>query len=171
MTTAEPGETTGITIKDLQHHWVSGTPLDLRNSPQEARELDPDHLRQVLLDPDLRPDPRGLNIYGAHLTGPLNLDECTIRTSLRLPHLTANHPIRLSGAHITGQLDLSGATLTGQERRIDLRVDIGGHDRHSLEDRLARSVGQPAGGGALGAAVADAEQACVVATVSKVRKV
>ena len=102
-------------------------------------------LRAALLDPDLKPDPSGLWIRGAYLTGTLNLDHATIPCPLSLtysaaknllrveyatlPHLdlTGTHlpGLSLDGARVPGNVDLKHLTASGKVRAIG--AHIGGH--------------------------------------------
>ena len=136
----------------------SGEVLDL--APEESdRDIDPagaiswpperclpaKALRATLLDPDLKPDPSGLCIRGAHLTGELTLVHATIPCPLVLTHSAAEHPpgieftalprLDLTGTHLPG-LRLAGTHVHGDavlERLIviggieALGMHVGGH--------------------------------------------
>jgi len=100
------------------------------------REVAAELLRSILLDPDLRPDPRGLRLRGALVTGILDLDHVAlpcplvlIRSHFRqtptfeyatLPHLTLARchlpGLSLNGARVDGGALLRGLTVTGEVR-------------------------------------------------------
>jgi hypothetical protein len=115
-----------------------GTPLDLAPGEEvdvtqaaswPARCRVPgEALRAALLRSDVRPDPRGLKIRGAYITGPADLAELRLSHSLRfnscafeqtadMQRLTvanlqltncATPALVLNGAQINGFLDLDG---------------------------------------------------------------
>jgi hypothetical protein len=101
----------------------------------ESRQLPGEALRAALLKPDLEPDPRGLRIRAAYITGitdladlrlsfNLRFDSCAFEqladwsrltvASLQLVKCIAPGLI-LYDAHIGGQLKLEGATLTNKD--------------------------------------------------------
>jgi uncharacterized protein YjbI with pentapeptide repeats len=119
-----------------------GTPLDLAPGEDvdltqaagwpESRRMPGEALRAALLEPNVNPDPRGLRIRGAYITGitdladlqvscGLHFDSCAFGqtadwsrvtvVSLRLTDCTAPS-LTLNEAHIGGVLVLRGATLT-----------------------------------------------------------
>jgi hypothetical protein len=96
----------------------------------ESRRLPGEALRAALLEPDVRPDPRGLLIRGAYITGltdladlrvPYGLDfeSCAFELPARWPglrvadlhlHSCATPTLTLNGANIDGMLQLDGLT-------------------------------------------------------------
>jgi len=93
----------------------------LRRLPGEA-------LRRALLTPDAQPDPRGLTIRGAYITGPTDL------AGLRLPH-----GLRFDSCAFEQRVDCSGLTIANlhfahcttpaliiAEAHIDGMVDLDG---------------------------------------------
>ena len=89
--------------------------------PRE-REVPADLLRTVLLEPDLRPDPRGLHLRGVLVTGNLDVNHVVLPCPLVLTHshlterATLNYAtlprLNLSICHLPG-LSLIGARLEG----------------------------------------------------------
>ncbi len=79
--------------------------------PRERR-VPAELLRSVLLDPDLRPDPRGLWLRGALVVGALELDHAALPCRLRITRSSFTHPATLDTARIPA-LDLSGSCLPG----------------------------------------------------------
>jgi len=99
-------------------------------------------LREVLLDADLKPDPRGLHVRGTFVTGTLDLDHATLPCPLALtrshferpatlrsatlPHLDLGGShlpgLDLDGAHVDGSVLLRGLTATGQVRAIGAHI-------------------------------------------------
>lgn len=104
-----------VTVAEIEHCWVTCTPLDLRTHDEDARQLGPPALRHFLLDHELRPGPRGLTVMGATLDAPLHLSQCNIRTSLRRHLFTARNYIDLSGVEIGGQLSMKVTQLTSHD--------------------------------------------------------
>jgi len=106
------------------------------------REVAAELLRSILLDPDLRPDPRGLRLRGAFVTGILDLDHVAlpcplvlIRSHFRrpptfeyatLPHLTLDTchlpGLSLDGARVDGSAFLGGLTATGEVRALSAQI-------------------------------------------------
>ncbi|MFT4218280.1 MAG: hypothetical protein QM619_14000 [Micropruina sp.] len=103
---------------------ADGEDADPANADQwpDDRRVPADAIRTALLTPDLKPDPRGLRLWGADVTGALDLDYATLPCQLTLTHCRFNEPIlmqgaslqalTLSGSHVRS-LDLDGAHITG----------------------------------------------------------
>jgi hypothetical protein len=127
-------------VKELVKALEDGTVLDLApgedvDVSQAAEWPDPQRLpggalRAALLEPDVKPDPRGLKIRGAYITGitdladlrlafGLHFDSCAFEESAEWPRLTVasleliectTSRLDLDGCHIGGDLILSRAT-------------------------------------------------------------
>jgi hypothetical protein len=113
-----------------------GEDLDLTQAAAwpDNRRLPGEALRAALLNPDVRPDPHGLKIRGAYITGPADLaglqipcslyfDSCAFEQSADWSFMTvaslhftgcAARDLTLVGATIGGQLRLEGSTLTNE---------------------------------------------------------
>ena len=78
-------------------------------------------IREVLLSPSLRPDPRGLQLRGALVHGVLDLELVELPCRLTVTGSSFSHPLTLAGARIPA-LNLTGTRLP----RLDLaraRID------------------------------------------------
>jgi len=134
----------------------SGEILDLTAGVSDPDMLDPAHadtwpnerrvpaaaIRTTLLNAELDPDPHGLRLQGAHITGALDLEHvrvpcplwlthCRIEddadlTNGRLVELTLAHThsrnLVLVGAQITGSVFLTGLKATGEVRALDAHL-------------------------------------------------
>jgi hypothetical protein len=91
-----------------------------------GEEVRGDVIRRMLLGrlpwpDDAEPDPRGIRLRGAKLTGGLDLTEVETRLPLRLVDCHATGPLLLSGAHLS-TVDISGlvgSTVVAVETRFD----------------------------------------------------
>jgi hypothetical protein len=108
-----------------------GEDVDVSHWP-ESRRLPGEALRAALLQPDVRPDPRGLKIRRAYITGSadlaglklphaLSFDRCAFEQRALWSRLTVAHlhltecttrALVLNEAHIDGQLNLDGLRAT-----------------------------------------------------------
>jgi hypothetical protein len=96
----------------------TGTELDL--APDEtvdaqqadnwpaSRQLPGGALRAALLQPDIKPDPRGLRIRAACIIGDVDLAEFRIPYSLRFTDCAFEQPLRWTSLTISGVLGLAG---------------------------------------------------------------
>ena len=130
-------------VAALVQHLTDGTPLDLAEGEDldliqaagwpDSRRVPGEALRAALLNPDVRPDPRGLKIRAAYITGitdladlrlsfGLHFDSCAFEqladwsrlTVARLSLIDCAIPgLNLKEAYI-GELELQGATLTNE---------------------------------------------------------
>lgn len=126
----------GVTLDDWVAKLVaaarSGDWLDLADGedddPADAdqwpddRRVPADAIRAALLTPDLTPDPRGLRLHGADITGLLDLEYATVPCRLRLTNCRFSRPIHMEGATVDAlvlrechiqSLDLDGAQISG----------------------------------------------------------
>jgi hypothetical protein len=104
---------------------VADTDLDPGRADAWPRErwLPAELLRKILLDPELTPDPRGLRLRAALVTGSLDLDHVTLPCSLALvrSHVANAATLRfaalpqlvLQDSHVAG-LDLDGVQIGGE---------------------------------------------------------
>lgn len=74
-------------------------------------------LRAALLQPDLKPHPRGLSISAAYITGEVDLSEFRIPYSLRFPDCAFEQPLNWNRLTISGMLGLAGC--------VTLSVNLG----------------------------------------------
>jgi hypothetical protein len=129
------------------HDFASGVAdLDLDPAggaawPRE-RQVPAELLRTILLEPDLRPDPRGLRLRGAVITGILDLDHAVLPCPLMFirSHFTQPPTLRyttlpglslancdlpgldLDGARVDGAALLGGLTATGGVRALRAQI-------------------------------------------------
>ena len=85
----------------------TGAELDLARGetvdPQHAeswpasRQLPGEALRAALIQPDVSPDPRGLKIRAAHITGEVELAELHIVHSLQFECCSSSNPLTGAG--------------------------------------------------------------------------
>ncbi|RYF58720.1 MAG: hypothetical protein EOO27_11620 [Comamonadaceae bacterium] len=105
----------------------SGEPIDLASDLESdadgqnpaladawgtERQIPAAALRSVLIDPDIRVDPRGLCINGARVTGgPVDLSNLQFKYPIRLVRCRVDDPIDLTGATLKG-LALAGSHIS-----------------------------------------------------------
>jgi len=144
-------------VKALQQAARTGGPLDVAVGVPDsdldpaqgggwpaARRIPAELVRSVLLDPALRPDPRGLALRGAALTGVLDLQaaELPCQLGLQLCHLAQPPNLEraivpalglqqchlaglwLDGARIDGNVFLDGLTATGEVRAPGAHIGL-----------------------------------------------
>jgi hypothetical protein len=129
-------------VKDLVKALEDGTVLDLAPGEDvdvsqaadwpDQRRLPGEALRAALLEPDVKPDPRGLKIRGAYITGTtdladlrltfgLHFDSCAFEESANWPGMTVaslqliectTSRLILNKSRIDGLLNLSRSTFT-----------------------------------------------------------
>jgi hypothetical protein len=114
---------------EYQKNWIerlrdiarSVTALDLTAGTDKAAEIadwPPEHwvpaeaIRRVLLDPDLNPDPQGLQIRGVLVTGTLNLKNAILPCRLEITQSRFESIPELDGA-VIAEPDLTGCSAPG----------------------------------------------------------
>jgi hypothetical protein len=112
-------------VADTPERWAEklrraamiGELLDVAN-----RQLPADALRQVLIDPNLVVDPRGLRIQNAHIVEELDLKHLVFPHPLHLIDCNVDAPIQLTGAAVKelriggshfNEVNLDGAEING----------------------------------------------------------
>ena len=132
-------------VDDVRRAARTGLPWHLAGKASKADTIDPAQastwssarrvpaalIRHVVLAPDLKPDPRGLTLTGAVITGtldleyatcpcPLNLEYCSFEKAPRLEQATLPK-LSLRRSHLPG-LDLDGAHIDGNIFLTQLKV-------------------------------------------------
>lgn len=125
-----------------------------------TRQISATALRKALLEPSLTPDPRGLQIYGARIHGPLNLVGAHLSHRLVLARCHLVDPIHAADLHVstlampgcqTSGVDLDGAQISnilylngliaiGRVRALG--IHIGG--QLALQRAILRGAKEPA---------------------------
>lgn len=97
----------------LRQALLSGDVLDLDVSGYGSdNEISGEAIRELLLDSTVKPNPQGLWIRGARVTGTLNLAAAAIPYPVRITHSHFDNRPSFNGAHLA-HLDLTGSTVPG----------------------------------------------------------
>ena len=111
MTGEGEAESSGSLHDRLVTAQLTGQPLDLRPDPVQARTIDGEDFRTLLVCADPKTThPLGLHVAGLIVAGKVDLSYCTVERPLDLREARIDGPLLLGRLHIPA-LDITGSTV------------------------------------------------------------